>query len=93
MPHLLRHGTSVFKVTSEIPVILPSECRALCKGEITTHFNVLGMTRLVRVGLDLTIFRFLSESTTIRLPQPVALGLRKLLENDSLISVHFLVMV
>jgi hypothetical protein len=36
MPHLLRHGTS------ERPVILPSECRALGEGAITTYFKRLG---------------------------------------------------
>ena len=41
MPHLLRHGTSVFKVISEIPVILTSECRALGEGAITTYFKRL----------------------------------------------------
>jgi hypothetical protein len=35
VPHLLRHGTSVFKVISERPVILPSECRALGEEAIT----------------------------------------------------------
>jgi hypothetical protein len=41
VPHLLRHGTSVFKVISERPVILPSECRALDEGAITTYFKRL----------------------------------------------------
>jgi hypothetical protein len=39
VPHLLRHGTSVFKVISERPVILPSECRAVSEGAITTYFK------------------------------------------------------
>jgi hypothetical protein len=39
--HLLRHGTSVFKVISERPVILPSECRALGEGAITTYLKRL----------------------------------------------------
>jgi hypothetical protein len=39
VPHLLRHGTSVFKVISERPVILPSECRALGEGAITTRLT------------------------------------------------------
>ena len=42
---MLRHGTSVFKVISERPVILTSKCRALGEGAITTYFNVLGLTR------------------------------------------------
>jgi hypothetical protein len=41
VPHLLRHGTSVFKVISERPVILPSECRALGEGAIITYFKRL----------------------------------------------------
>jgi hypothetical protein len=41
VPHLLRHGTSVFKVISEKPVILPSECHALGEGAITTYFKRL----------------------------------------------------
>jgi hypothetical protein len=41
VPHLLRHGTSVFKVISERPVILPSECRALGEEAITTYFKRL----------------------------------------------------
>jgi hypothetical protein len=67
MPHLLRHGTSVFKVISERPVILPSECHALGEEAIT----VLGLTRPARAGLKLTTYRLLSESTTTRLRQPV----------------------
>jgi hypothetical protein len=45
VPHLPRHGTSVFKVISEIPVILTSEFRALGIGAITAYLNVLGLTR------------------------------------------------
>jgi hypothetical protein len=41
VPHLLRHGTAVFKVISERPVILASECRAIAKGAITTYFKRL----------------------------------------------------
>jgi hypothetical protein len=41
VPHLLRHWTSVFKVISERPVILTSECRVLGEGAITTYFNRL----------------------------------------------------
>jgi hypothetical protein len=41
VPHLLRHRTSVFKVISKRPVILPSECRALGKEAITTYFKRL----------------------------------------------------
>jgi hypothetical protein len=62
---------SVFKVISERPVILTSECRALGEGAITTDFNVFGLSRLARAGLELTTSRLLSESTTTRLRQPV----------------------
>jgi hypothetical protein len=41
VPDLLRHGTSVFKVISERPVILISECRALGEEAITTYFKRL----------------------------------------------------
>jgi hypothetical protein len=41
VPHLLRHRTSVFKVISERPAILTSECRALGEGAITTYFKRL----------------------------------------------------
>jgi hypothetical protein len=41
VPHLLRYGASVFKVLSERPVILASECRALGEGAITTYFKRL----------------------------------------------------
>jgi hypothetical protein len=34
-------GTSVFKVISERPVILTSECRAVGKGAITTYFKAV----------------------------------------------------
>ena len=40
--HLLRHGTSVFKVISERPMILASKCHAFGEGAITTYFKVLG---------------------------------------------------
>jgi hypothetical protein len=39
---LLRHGTFVFKVISERPVILTSECRAFGEGVITTYIKRLG---------------------------------------------------
>jgi hypothetical protein len=42
VPNLLRHGTSVFKVISEKPVILSSEYCALGEGAITTYFKCLG---------------------------------------------------
>jgi hypothetical protein len=41
VPHLLRNGTSVFKVISERPVILTSECHALGEVAITTYFKRL----------------------------------------------------
>jgi hypothetical protein len=64
MPHQLRRGTFVFKVISERPVILPSECRALGEGAVTTYFNVLG---LKRAGIEFMTSWMLSESTTTRL--------------------------
>jgi hypothetical protein len=42
--HLLRHGTPVFKVISESPVILTFEFRALGEGAITTYFKRLRLT-------------------------------------------------
>jgi hypothetical protein len=41
VPHLLRLGTSVFKVISERLMILTSECRALGEGAITTYIKRL----------------------------------------------------
>jgi hypothetical protein len=72
VPHLLRPRTSVFKVMSERPVILPSECRALVEEAITTYFKCLRFDAAGRAGLELTTYRLLSESTTTRLRQPVA---------------------
>jgi hypothetical protein len=63
VPHLLRHGTSVFKVISERPVILPSECRALGEGAITTYFKLLKFDAAGPSGAR----TLLSESTTTRL--------------------------
>jgi hypothetical protein len=59
VPHLLRHGTSVFKLISERPVILTSDCCALDDGAITTYLNVLGLTRPARAELVITTFRML----------------------------------
>jgi hypothetical protein len=61
------HGTSVFKVISERPVILPSECRALGEGTSLPILNVLDLTRPARAELELTTYRLLSDSTTTRL--------------------------
>jgi hypothetical protein len=73
--HLLRHGTSVFKVIFERLVILPSECGPLgdllAKEQSLPILNVLGLTRPAPAGLEFTIYRLLSESTTTRLRQPV----------------------
>jgi hypothetical protein len=41
VPHLLRHGTSVFKFISERLVILISECLALGEGATTMYFKRL----------------------------------------------------
>jgi hypothetical protein len=48
--HILRHGTRVFKVISDSPVILTSEFCALGEGAITTYskrlsFDTAGMSR------------------------------------------------
>ena len=62
--------TSVFKVISEILVILSSACRALGEEAITIPIlNVIGLTRPARAVLELTNSRLLSESTTTRLQQ------------------------
>jgi hypothetical protein len=53
-------GPPFFKVISERPVILPSECRALGEGGITTYSRRLP----ARAGLELTTYCLLSESTT-----------------------------
>jgi hypothetical protein len=50
VPHLLRHGTYVFKVISERPVILTSECRAFSEGAITTYFKRLGFDTATTSG-------------------------------------------
>jgi hypothetical protein len=60
VPHLLRHGTSVFKVISERPVILSSECRALGKGAVTTYFK--------RLRFDATGVTKISDSRRILTP-------------------------
>jgi hypothetical protein len=59
--------------SSEKPVILTSECRALDEGAITTYFK----RRPTRAGLELTTSRMLSESTTTRLRQPDQMHLLK----------------
>jgi hypothetical protein len=69
--HLLRHRTSVFKVISEKPVILTTECHALGEGAITTYFKRLRLTRPAWAGLELTTPRLLSERTITRLRQPI----------------------
>jgi hypothetical protein len=61
----------LFKVISKRPVILTSECRALGEGAITANFKHVRFDADGTTGLELTIFRMLSESTTTRLPQPV----------------------
>jgi hypothetical protein len=61
--HLMRHGTSIFKVISERPVriserpvILISECRAqlFAKDQSLPILNVLGLMPPARAGLELT---------------------------------------
>jgi hypothetical protein len=53
MLHL--HGTSVFKVISERPVILTSKCRARGKGAITTYFKRPRLHAAGTAGLELAI--------------------------------------
>jgi hypothetical protein len=65
-------GPPFFKAISERPVILISECRStLGEGAITTYF--IKFDAAGRAGLELTTSWMLSESTTTRLRQPVAL--------------------
>jgi hypothetical protein len=66
VPHLLRHGTSVFKVIPERPVILTSECRALGEGAITTYFKrLIGLTRPVRAWHELTTYRLSCDAVKV----------------------------
>jgi hypothetical protein len=64
--HLLRHGTSVFKVihVSERSAILPSECRALGEGAITTYFKRLRFEAAGLSGARTHDLHLLSKSTT-----------------------------
>jgi hypothetical protein len=71
VPHLLRHGTPIYKVPSERPVIFTLKCRAPGGGTITTYFNVLGLTRSARAGLELKIFRSQGGSFTTEPLRPV----------------------
>jgi hypothetical protein len=70
VPHLLRHGTSIFKVISERPVIFTSECHALGEGAITTYFKHLRFDAAGLSGAQTHDTQMLSESTTTRLLQP-----------------------
>jgi hypothetical protein len=69
VPHLLRHGTSVFKIISERRLIFTSVL--VTKEQSLPILNVLGLKRRARAGLGLMTSWMLSESTTTRLPQPV----------------------
>jgi hypothetical protein len=79
VPHLLRHGTSVFKVMSERPVILPSECRALGEGAITTYFKRLRFDAAGPSGARTHDLPFANESTTTRLHYLTVYGIITLL--------------
>jgi hypothetical protein len=62
MPHVHRRRTSVFKFLSDRPVILTSviltsKCRVVGEEATTTYFNVLGLTRPARDGLELKTYR------------------------------------
>jgi hypothetical protein len=65
VPHLLRHGNSIFKVISERPVIPTSECRALGEEAITAYFKRLRFDAACLAELELTTSRMLSDSTRI----------------------------
>ena len=85
VPHLLWHGASVFKVISERPV----SAVLLAKEQSLPILNVLGLTRPVRAGLQLTNYRLLSESTTTRLRQLAgSIFLRKCRNNIQISSSH-----
>jgi hypothetical protein len=72
VPHLLRHGTPIYKVPSERLVIFSSNCRAPGEGlTITTYFNVLGLTWPARAGLELTTFWSQGGSSTTEPLRPV----------------------
>jgi hypothetical protein len=53
------------------PWFYPLNAVLLTKEQSLPIVNVLGLTRLVRAGFELTTYRLLSESTTTRLRQPV----------------------
>jgi hypothetical protein len=75
VPHLLRYGTSVFKVISERHMIITSECRALDGGAIATYFKRLWFDAAGPSGAQNS--RFVTESTTTRLRQPVQIKKRR----------------
>jgi hypothetical protein len=64
-------GRPYFKVISERPVILTSECRALGEGAITTYFKRLRFDAADTSGARTHDLWMLSESTPTRLPQAV----------------------
>jgi hypothetical protein len=43
----------------------------LAKEQLLPILNVLGLTLSIQAGLELTTSQILSDSTTIRLPQPI----------------------
>jgi hypothetical protein len=71
VPHLLRHGTFVFKVISQRPVILASVFRARVEGAITTYFKRLRFDVAGTGGAELRTSRLLSECTTTGVRQPL----------------------
>jgi hypothetical protein len=54
----------------------------LAKEQSLPILDVLGLTRPARAGLELTTSRLLSESTTIRLRQPVVKEVRTQVHNE-----------
>jgi hypothetical protein len=68
MLHLLRHGTSVFKIRL---FLLLNALLKLAKKQLLPILNVLGLTRPAQAGLEFRTSSMISESTITRLPQPV----------------------
>jgi hypothetical protein len=67
VPHLLRHA--FLRSYPKDPWFYLLNAVLLAKEQPLPILNVLGLTRPTRAGLELTIYRLLSESTTTRLRQ------------------------
>ena len=87
--HLLWHGASVLRSYPEDPWFYVLSAVLLAKEQSLPILNVLGLTRPVRAGLQLTNYRLLSESSTTRLRQPPgSYFLRKCRNNIQISSSH-----